>query len=140
MDINKIVTNRSEKRRIHFFRYLKNPFWYFMKAYSDKDACEFILKSLHLPPHENSGYKHLEVEWAFAVGYEAEHKDKYFYFLKNKVGTYVLDEDESVNQWLGDNGWYEFKDVSNTDKWLAGYYSFQKDNRRISPVIQTSLF
>lgn len=140
MDINKIVTHRSEKRRIHFFRYLKNPSWYFIKAYGDKDACEFILKSLHLPPYENSGYKYLDVEWAFAISYEVAHKDTYLDFLKNKIATYVPDEDESINKWLGDDGWHEFKDVTDTDKWLTDYYSFLQENKANVSAVQTMLF
>jgi hypothetical protein len=140
MDINKIVTNRSDKRRIHFFRYLKNPTWFLIKSYSDRDACEFILKSWHLPPFEDSGYKDLKVEWAFAINYETAYKDAYLNFLKTKVGNSVLDEDDSINSWIGDNGWYEFKDVSDTDKWLTDYNCFQQENKESIPIVQAVLF
>jgi hypothetical protein len=56
------------------------------------------------------------------------------------VGTYRLDEDESINKWLGDDGWYEFKDVSDTDKWLADYHSFQQENKPTVSTVQTMLF
>jgi hypothetical protein len=72
-----------------------------------------------LPPHEESGYKDLDVQWAVAIECENVDKNDYCNFLKDHVGTYVLDEDESVNRWLTGNGWYEFKDIGNPSTWLT---------------------
>ena len=138
MDINKIISNRSDKIRVHFIRYLKQPNWYFLKAENDRWVFEFILKSHHLPPYENSGYKDMEVEWAFAL--ENENAKNYCEFLKHEIGVSVSDEDESVNKWIGNNGWYEFKDIANTGKWTTDYYSFKKEKekkRNHLPVQQT---
>ena len=140
MDIKEIIPNSSEKIRIHFIRYIQQPNWYFVKVYSDRRAYDFIVRSLHLPPHGESGYKHLDVEWAFALECENVDRNDYCDFLKNHIGTYTHDEDESINSWITGNGWYEFKDISNPNKWLADYKTFQKENRVNLPAVQAVLF
>lgn len=140
MDINKIIIERSDKRRIHFIRYLKKPYWYFVKEFSDRSAYDFIVRSLHLPPHEDSGYMSLDIEWGFAVECKEVAADKFCNFLKEQVGKYVVDENDRINNWISGNGWYEFKDVTNTDKWLADYYTYQQENKTTTSSIQTMLF
>ena len=51
-------------------------------------------------------------------------------FWKENKGRYFL----------GESGWYEFKDLSNTDKWLADYCSPQQENKTSASVIQARLF
>ena len=140
MDLSKVVSNRSDKIRIHFIRYLKNPTWYFVKVHGDRGAYDFVVRFLHLPPYENSACMHIDVEWAFAVDCEEVDKEKYCDFLKERIGNYILDEDDSINRFLRGSAWYEFKDISNTDKWLATYYSWLQENKIHSSPIQATLF
>jgi hypothetical protein len=140
MDINKIVTKRAQKTRVHFIRSLKQPTWYFIKAASDKWAYDFIVRSLHLPPHENSGFMDLEIEWAFAVECERVDENEYGDFLRTRVGNYVPDEDDGVNKWINGYGWYAFKDIDNPDKWLTDFHSFQQESKTTVSTVQITLF
>lgn len=140
MDISQIVTQRSDKIRIHFIRYVENPSWYFVINYSDKRAFDFIVRTLHLPPYEESGYMSLDIEWGFALDYEDADGDKFCNFLKAHVAQYVLDKNPHVNNWISGHGWYEFKDVSNPDKWLTEYYSCKPENKASASTIQATLF
>lgn len=145
MDIKEIIKTVSDKTRIHFIRNLKKPDHYIIKEFSDKGAYQFILKSLHLPPHQDSGYKDLKVQWAFAIECEGIDKSKFCYFLKHQMGKYLPDEDEGTSNWLGDNGWYELFDINNPAKWLESFHNYQMQRqteflKSNSTIIQKTLF
>jgi hypothetical protein len=157
MDINELnklratsnlVKIRAAKTRIHFFRNLNFPNLYFIKAWSDICAIDFILKSTHLHPFEDSGYMDLAIEWAFAIecgefeGYEIE---KYLNFIKNSIAKLVSGGNPAEDRWITGNGWYQIDDINNTDKWLNDFFIYQKNQQRdfANPpgkVIQKTLF
>ncbi len=140
-----IVKQKSTNWRIHFFRNTHHPEWYFVSKDYDKRANDFVLKSHHFPPHENSGYEDLPIEWAFALEFANANAEQFLNFIRYEKGTKHIDEQQRVRNWIGDNGWYEFTDIKNTDKWLNDFYDFQ--NQRIEEIqkanrngMQTTMF
>ncbi len=121
-----IIKQPSPKLRIHFFRNMNHPDWYFVKQFIDKNAEHFYLCSHHLPPHENSGYQDLPVEWAFALDLNDVNYEKYLKYIRSVKGIRHNNEELCEDRFIGDNGWYEFTDIKNTDKWLNDFYDFQK--------------
>jgi hypothetical protein len=121
-----IIKQPSANLRIHFFRNTNNPDWFFVKQFYDESAESFYLCSRHLPPHENSGYEDLSIEWAFALELNGTNTEKYLQFIRSVKGTRHNNRELREDSWIGINGWYEFADIKNTDKWLDDFYEFQK--------------
>ncbi|MEO8146049.1 MAG: hypothetical protein ABI723_00365 [Bacteroidia bacterium] len=124
-----IIKEPSANVRIHFFRNTNHPNWHFVRNFTDKRAISFYLCSRHLPPHEESGYQDLPIEWAFALEFGETDDNKYLKFVREEKGIKHTDETESVAHWIGENGWYEFTDIKNIEKWLVDFYEFQKQQR-----------
>lgn len=140
-----IIKQSSSNSRIHFFRNTAQPDWFFVKEFSDKKAATFYLCSRHLPPHEDSGYEDLPIEWAFALEFGNANSDRFINFIREEKGIKHGDESDRRVRWIGVNGWYEFTDIKNTDKWLNDFYDFQKQRQKELQksnvdAIQTTLF
>lgn len=120
-----IIKQPSKNIRIHFFRNTEQPDWFFVKKFSDNRAITFYLCSRHLPPHEDSGYEDLPIEWAFALEADDGIIDKFFSFICYQKGIKHGNPEDRRVRWIGENGWYEFTDIKNTDKWLNDFNGFQ---------------
>lgn len=140
-----IIKQPSPNSRIHFFRNTEQPDWFFVTNSKDKWVAEFYLKSHHLPPHENSGYEDLPIEWAFALEVGDTRIEDFLDFIRYQKGIKHGNPEDSQVSWIGANGWYEFPDINNIDNWLNDFYDFQKkkyeDSRKANKNgMQTSLF
>lgn len=97
---------------------------------------EHIKRMTHAKGFENSGYPKINIEVGFVLKPDAP--DRFFEYLVEKVATNHIPAgkyDEGTFR-----AWYEFKDVSNTDKWLSEFYAWQRQQRTNASAIQTSLF
>lgn len=124
-----IIKHSSANIRIHFFKNTECLDWFYVKDFSDKRAEIFYLCSRHLPPHEDSGYEDLPIEWAFALEVGDTRIDDFLSFIRYNKGIKQGDPEDRRVRWIGENGWYEFADIDNTDKWLNDFYDFQKQRR-----------
>lgn len=140
-----IIKQPSIKRRIHFFKNSEHPVWYFVKDLRDADAIAYYQRGHKIPPHENSGWFDMPIEWAFALEFGDANGENYLQFIRNVKGVRHSNEELAVDRFIGDNGWYEFADIKNKEKWLNDFYEFQnhrqeelqKANRN---GMQTALF
>lgn len=140
-----IVKEPSSKVRIHFFKNTNHPNWYFVKNFNDRTAEHFYLCSHHLPPHEESGYMDLPVEWAFALEIGEASSEKYLQFIRDIKGIRYDDPEQRITSWIGSNGWYEFKEKPNSEKWLDEFYEHRNQRRQellkaSTNGMQTALF
>jgi hypothetical protein len=127
-----IIKQSSKNIRIHFFRNMEQPDWFFVKDFSDKRAETFYLCSRHLPPHEDSGYEDLPVEWAFALETDDVRVDDFLNFIRYQKGIKQGNPEDPKVKWIGANGWYEFRNIENRDKWLNDFYEFQ--NKQLQKI------
>ncbi|NJO90960.1 MAG: hypothetical protein HC831_19855 [Chloroflexia bacterium] len=116
----------------------------FVANFRDQQAVEFYLKSRHLPPHEESGFVDLPIEWVFALEVGDTRVEDFLNFICYQKGIKKGDPEDSRVKWIGSNGWYEFPDINNTDKWLIDFYDFQEQQKELQREngigIQMTLF
>ncbi len=142
-----IVTTTCEQRRIHFFNHRIYKNYYVIKPWHDIDAAEFFLKCHALPPHHETDYN-LNIDWAFAIEYgnmESYFKEKYVDFIRAHVAIKSETEIPPPHNMLGDLGWYQIDDITNTAKWVDAFYIHLAEEHRkyTNPpgtVVQKTLF
>lgn len=122
---------------IVFYKSIEHPNYYLV--YRGKNKCkpeEHIKRLTHGEGFENSGYPKIDVEIGFVIKTDAP--ESFFEYLVEKVATNhipIAMYNEGTFR-----AWYEFKDISNTDKWLSDYYSCQEQNKTNASAVQAMLF
>lgn len=124
--------------KIVFFESIEHPGFYLIyKAKQGFTKIEEMHRRLtNTGEFENSGYPKIEIKPGFII--ELDAPESFFSFLADHVSTnHVSHPKYDVESY---RAWYEFIDLSNTDKWLTKYYSWQRENIRSTSAIQTRLF
>lgn len=122
---------------IVFFKSKEYPDFYLIYKGKNGENVERTLRNLtNTGEFENSGYPKVEIELGFTLKTDAP--ESFLDYLTERVATNQIAHPNYNTQ--NYRAWYEFKDVTNPDKWLADYYFFQqKSKTNVSPV-QTMLF
>ena len=126
-----------DKRKICFFK-SNHSNEYFVRIYKAKDAKISADRVNHRNGHEESGFKHFDCEVVLMVDVPDDiynQIDKVADFIKSTFGKKTTED-----SFLAECGWYEFADLSNTDKWIADFYLWKQKIRIGSAPLQTSLF
>lgn len=122
---------------IVFYKSIEHANYYLV--YRGKNKCkpeEHIKRLTHGKGFENSGYPKIDVEMGFTIKTDAP--DSFFEYLVEHVATnHIPVEKYNVEIY---RAWYEFKDVTNPDKWLNDYYSYTPENKANASTVQAVLF
>ena len=122
---------------IVFYKSKEHPKHYLLYKGANGVNAERMLKKLtNTGEFENSGYQKLELEMGFTL--KTDVSESFLDFLSENVATnHIVHPDYNSQNF---RAWYEFKDVTNPDKWLTDYYSFQQENKANVSTVQTMLF
>lgn len=124
--------------QIFFFRHLHHPNRYFVKMFREDIANEYYRNVRHLNDYsKKNGYEFLEIEPPL-VAIEINDniiRNRFLNFLREKIAVRIMDENPDIAEWIGNNGWYEFTDINNTEKWLNDFYAY--DNRRREELLKS---
>ncbi len=122
---------------IVFYKSKEHPKHYLLFKGANGVNVERMLKKLtNAGEFENSGYQKLELEMGFTLKTDAP--ESFLHYLTENVATNNIVHPDYNSQNF--RAWYEFKDVTNPDKWLTDYYSFQQENKATVSTVQTMLF
>ncbi|MBI1780761.1 MAG: hypothetical protein HYR66_05270 [Sphingobacteriales bacterium] len=121
---------------ILFFKSKYYPDFYFIYKGKNGVNAERMLRNFsNTGEFENSGYPKIEIEMGFTLKTDAP--ESFVDYLTENVATnHIVHPDYNSQNF---RAWYEFKDVTNIDKWLTDYYSLQENKANVSTV-QTMLF
>jgi hypothetical protein len=109
-----------------FFKSNEHPDYYIVYKSGDGiDAEKWVRKLNNIGEFENSGYDKVDVSLGFVFKTDADYR--FFEYLIEHVATNCI----SHPFYDGKNfrGFYEFKDVSNPEKWLEEFKSFENKRR-----------
>ena len=109
-----------------FFKSKEHADYYIVYKSGDGiNAEKWVRKLNNIGEFENSGYDKVDVSLGFV--FKTETNDKFFDYLIEQVATNHIHHPF----YSGKNfrGWYEFKDVSNPDKWLADFNAIENKRR-----------
>ena len=123
---------------IVFYKSKEHPGFYLLyKGMNGHKPQEHIKRLTHTDGFENSGYPKIEIEIGFVIKTDAP--DSFFEYLVEEVATNhipVSKYDEGKYR-----AWYEFKNITEADKWLADYHSYQQVKKINNPsTVQAILF
>jgi hypothetical protein len=121
---------------IIFFRNKANPDYYFIyKGGNNVDAQLRLERYTHTGRLHNSGYPKIDVEIAFVL--KTDLSDKFFNYLADMIATNHM-PDKDYNCGGSFRAWYEFKDLSNPQKWIESFIQYQREqDKKKSIKIQT---
>lgn len=122
---------------IVFYKSKEHPKHYLLFKGANGVNVERMLKKLtNAGEFENSGYQKLELEMGFT--FKTDASESFLDYLTEIIATnHIIHPDYNSQNF---RAWYEFKDVTNPDKWLTDYYSFQQENKANVSTVQTMLF
>lgn len=122
---------------IVFYKSKEYPNYYLIyKGLNGVNAERMLRVMTNAGEFENSGYPKVDIEMGFI--YRTDAPESFLDYLTEKVATNCISHPRYNDPVF--RAWYEFKDVSNADKWLDDYYSYQNENKVSSGVIQAVLF
>ena len=125
-----------------FYKSKEHKDYYFIyKGRNGLDPNTMLEKITHTGEHADSGYYHEEIEMGFV--FKTEAKGDFLEYLIEHIATNHIPNLEYDNATF--RSWYEFKDLSNTEKWLNDFYEFEKNRyaeflKENNIGVQTSLF
>jgi hypothetical protein len=122
---------------ILFYKSKEYPGFYFIYKGKNGANAELMLRNLtNTGEFEDSGYPKVELEMGFTLKTDAP--ESFLDYMTETVATnHILHPTYNTHTF---RAWYEFKDVTNPDKWLTDYYSFQQENKANVSTVQTMLF
>jgi len=131
------------KTKICFFRDNHNPKEYFIRVYSEEEAQHKTNCFNHRNGMEKSGYPHIECELALALDIPDNvncNKEELVHFIIKQFGKKTRE-----STFLGEWGWFEFSEVTDTDKWLNAFSAYRIQSQQESIAAnnsgrQTALF
>ncbi len=122
---------------IVFYKSKEHPEYYLLYKGANGINAERMLKKLtNTGEFENSGYKKVDLEMGFVLKTDAS--ESFLDYLTEKVATNHIVHPAYDGQNF--RAWYEFKDVTNVDKWLSDYYFYKQENKTNGSTIQAVLF
>ena len=113
--------------KICFFRDNAYTNEYFIRIYTEEEAMHKANCFNHRNGMEGSGYPHLECELALAL----EIPDG-LGINRNEFLSYIIKQygkKTRSSSFLGEYGWYEFADISQTQSWFNDFIAYKTQTR-----------
>lgn len=121
---------------IIFYKSKEHPNFYLVyRGMNGVKPEKHIKKMVHSEGYEDSGFPKIEIEIGFVIKTDAP--ESLFEYLVERVTTNHI-HIEKYNEGTF-RAWYEFKDVSNPEKWITDFYSYQQKNKSGTSTIQKVL-